>query len=83
MHLTFIDCNKVIPFSPYLKKIILDDPMLDDNILFESAKKEIEKFLQIKQIECELQIRHCHVCHCTEKYHSFKSGGIKYRFGIL
>lgn len=83
MHLTFCDCHTVIPFSPYLKKIILDDPQLEDNGIFEKAKNSILEQLHINNIDCELQIRHCRSCNCTKKYNSFKPKGIEYRFGIL
>ena len=83
MHLTFFDCKTVIPFSPYLKKIILDDPQLEDNGIFEKAKNSILEQLRINNIDCELQIRHCRLCNCTKKYNSFKPKGIEYRFGIL
>ena len=83
MHLTFCDCHTVIPFSPYLKKIILDDPQLEDNGIFEKAKNSILEQLRINNIDCELQIRHCRLCNCTKKYNSFKPKGIEYRFGIL
>ncbi|MBP5431395.1 hypothetical protein [Ruminococcus sp.] len=83
MHLTFCDCHTEIPFSSYLKKIIIDDPHLDDNDIFEKAKNSILEQLRINNIDCELQIRHCRLCNCIKKYNSFKPKGIEYRFGIL
>ncbi len=83
MHLTFCDCHTVIPFSPYLKKIIIDDPHLDDNDIFEKARNSILDQLRINNIDCELQIRHCLLCNCSKKYNSFKPKGIEYKFGIL
>jgi len=84
MHITLIDCHNHIPFSPYLKRIILDNPKLDNNDIFECAKEKITNLICQNNLECDLQVRNCtDICRCQEKYSSFKENGIKYRFGIL
>lgn len=81
MHLTLIDTFDIIPFNPYLKKIILDNPNLNNNQHFINARDFIANQIRTNDLNCELLIRECDAnCNCHKKYKSYNSGAIWHKF---
>ena len=82
-HFTIRNWNTPLPFT-YLNKIIIDNPKRDDNTLFDTAKKEIEKIKTEFNINIPLIVRDCSVmCSCHKIYSSFSNRDIFENFKII
>lgn len=80
-HITLVNTHEILPFNPYLKKIILDDPHGSTNDLFENAKIQLLKSLNEFGLSDLLEIRACSPsCKCKESYNRLKSEVLWYKF---
>lgn len=67
-HFTIRNWSIPLPFT-HLNKIIIDNPKRDDNTLFDTAKKEIEKIMTEHNINIPFIVRNCSVmCNCHNSY---------------
>lgn len=81
-HLTICDFHDVLPFDPYLKAVILDNPHLDDNSLFERARTEISHMLE-EYPATDFRIRECEEnCGCHRFYREISNDDLERFFRI-
>lgn len=83
MELTLVNCMDVIPFNPYLKKVILDNPNTENNSLFIAAEKYLKEQIKDNKLYCDFEIRICDKsCKCQEVYNEYKRGAIWHKYHI-
>lgn len=82
-HLTLCGMNYALPFSPYLKTIVMDNPKTENNELFENAYHRIENILVAHYSNVELLVRECpEDCSCTNRYNGYQPGAIWHKYHI-
>lgn len=82
-HLTVCRMTEPIPFEPYLKKIVIDNPSVPDVSHFEKAYAYIQHELDENYPFVELCVRQCtEQCTCKTKYQSYKPGAIWHKYRI-
>lgn len=64
---TIRNFNDILNFD-YLKKIIIDDPRIEIELLLKNAMIELKVRIKFENISVPLQIRNCKNCECKEKY---------------
>ena len=80
-HITICDMHAPLPFIPYLQKIIMDDPQIEDNKYFVQAVSVMQKELVRQGIVAPLCIRECpEDCKCHKAYREHKEGYVYHRF---
>lgn len=83
-HVTIHDYHNVLPFRPYIRDIILDNPGEKWNSYFDAARERIGRLIQDNNLDIELRIRECpEECRCQEKYNNkYSEYVIRSKFGI-
>lgn len=80
-HITICNMHAPIPFFPYLQKIIIENPQIEETAFFENAVKAIRDELVYQGIAIPLQIRVCSKdCCCYETYRKHQKGFTYHRF---
>ncbi|MFU2421343.1 MAG: hypothetical protein ACM677_00175 [Bacteroides sp.] len=82
-HLLICDMHEPLSFNPYLVKIIIDNPNIDNTTYFDNAVNAIQTILEKKGINAPLEVRECPAdCKCKQKYKKFKEGFTYYKFKV-
>lgn len=82
-HLTICDMHTPLSFNPYLTKILIENPRINNTEYFDKALNKIQKIMNERRIKAPLEIRQCpDDCKCHEKYQTFKEGFTYHRFKI-
>lgn len=84
-HLTICNMRYILPFTPFLERIIIDNPKTDDDKLFQKAFDAIQAILTEKYPMVVLVARECSDdCNCINRYKGYQPGAIwhKYRIDI-
>lgn len=82
-HLLICDMHEPLLFNPYLVKIIIDNPNIDNTTHFDKAVNAIQTILAKKGIGAPLEVRECPAdCKCKEKYKNFKEGFTYHKFKV-
>lgn len=82
-HLLICDMHEPLSFNPYLVKIIIDNPNIDNTTYFDKAVNAIQTILVQKGISAPLEVRECPAdCKCKQKYKNFKEGFTYHRFKV-
>lgn len=80
-HITICNMHTPLPFVPYLQKIVIEDPQIEDTSLLDNAVKAIQDELNHQRLTIPLQIRECSEdCRCHEAYKQRKKGFAYHRF---
>ena len=80
-HITICNMHTPLPFTPYLQKIIMEDPQMRANEYFVHAVTAMQKELFRQEIVVPLCIRECpEDCKCHKAYRECKEGYIYHRF---
>ena len=65
----------------YLRKIVLDDPGVEDTRYFENAHQHLQKLIEQYAPTISLEVRQCPPeCGCQEQYRSHRIGYVYHRF---
>lgn len=82
-HLTICNMHQPLPFEPYLDRILIENPNIQNTSYFNNAFNRIQSILQNKGIRAPLEVRNCPAdCNCQRKYHNYQEGFIYHRFKI-
>lgn len=82
-HITICDMRKLLTISPFLIKIIIDNPDIKDTKLFNEAYYAISEILSKKRINSLLEVRKCsNDCKCKKMYQACKSEHLFYKFKV-
>lgn len=82
-HLTIRNIHYPLPFSPYLVKVLIEDPGIKYADYFEKAYNTLHDIMNQKGITAPLEKRQCSQdCKCREIYRSCKPGYTYYRFQV-
>ena len=82
-HLTLHNMLEPVPFVPYLRQIIIDNPRLTPNSRFDAAFTAIQEVLSQRYPGMQLQTRECpSACQCTTQYNKYRKGAIWYKYRI-
>lgn len=82
-HLTICNIHEPLPFSPYLVKIMIDNPNIPNTTYFDEAVDQINSLLKQGEIKAPLEIRQCSEhCKCQEKYKNYSHEFIYNKFKI-
>lgn len=80
-HLTICNFHQPLSFSPYLVKVIIENPNIKNTEYFNRAFNTIQELLYSNQLDVKLEVRQCPSdCKCQEKYKNYKIGFTHYRF---
>lgn len=82
-HLTLVNAHRPLPFQPYLKKIVIDNPELADNNLFNRAYQAISEKLNCMGLLDLLEVRNCsNDCQCKQKYKEYNPSALWYKYRV-
>lgn len=80
-HITICNMHTPLPFKPYLQKIVMENPQIENTRYFDNAVIAIQKELVNQGITVPLCIRECpEDCNCHNAYRDYKEGFTYHRF---
>lgn len=83
-HLTICNIHEPLAFSPYLVKVLIENPNIPNTTYFDKAVDTIQRLLERNGLDVSLfEVRQCsNDCNCQVKYKSYKEGFTYHRFKI-
>lgn len=72
-HLTICNMHDPLAFSPYLVKVLIENPNIPNTVYFDKAVDTIQNLLECNGLDVPLEVRQCsNDCNCQVKYKSYK-----------